>query len=158
MKTTLKLFIFVWLVKVSSGNSYDSECFVNYSLSFPSDPEVRAERIQVDILHTISINDDPDDFVSRRKVILNRGEIHTFTYKHPDTVYAQRMLTLYFDGSTVYGAMAKYVEVIFGGTVTYSDWSCLATESFFLNPFLYHLVSSNYFKLSCSRSFGFSAN
>ena len=140
MKAEFGLFLLVWLIRASAGRSYDEMCFDAYSQTFPKDPEIKAERIQVDIVHTISQDDESDQFQSRRKEILNRGKKNIFTYDHPDTVYSSRNLTLFFDGSTVFGAMAAYSEVIKNETVEFSKWLCINSSSP-ETPFIYFLVS-----------------
>lgn len=135
MKSEIGLFFLVWLIQGSVGFSYDEECFANYSQSFPSIPEIKAEKIQVDIVHTVN-----GKFKTRRQEILNRGQEQIFTYTYPDTIDTPRNLTLYFDGSTVFGAMAAYTEYITNETMI--KWECLNSSRVEMN-FDYYTVSNS---------------
>ena len=140
MEVQIKVFFFVCLIALATAFSYDEECFTNFSLSFPTDPIIEANTIQVDIVHTFGTQDDLYQFRSRSKEVLSRGQRHVFHYNHPDSPFNPRNLTLFFDGSTVYGAMASFQEIYSGGTQNKTTWKCLESAQI-TQTFKYYEVS-----------------
>ena len=127
MEVQIRIFLFVCLATAATAYSYDEDCFADFSQSFPSDPVVQDDRIQVDIVHTFNTDEASYQFRSRSKEILYRGQQHVFHYNHPDTPHNPRNLTLFFDGSTVFGAMAAFVE-LFTDVVNKTTWKCLSSS------------------------------
>ena len=57
MKRQVSLFLLFGLLQASAAYSYDEDCFADYSKTFPTDPEIKADQIQVDIVHTFNTQD-----------------------------------------------------------------------------------------------------
>lgn len=129
MKPLITLLLMVWLVHATAGHDYDQECFANFSETFPTDPEILADRIQVEIVHYFYKTNmfGYQLEVRRRQVeVLERGLETIFQFSHPDAAYDPRNLTLYYDGSSVFGSMAAYLEQeTEDGEDSEFHWECL---------------------------------
>ena len=142
MRALVVLLFTAGLFQASSCVTYDEVCFYNYSQTFPKDPVVKAEQAQVEILQRFRFQGMWDDEVSqirsRRREVLNRGQESIFQYSHPDTPYP-RNLTLLFDGSTVFSAMAAYIYI----EPNEPYWECISSSD---TDFTFRFYDVSYFK------------
>ena len=69
MKMQVRLFLLFGLFQASAGYSNDEDCYADYSKTFPTDPEIKADKIQVNTVHTFNTQDAKLQFRSRRREI-----------------------------------------------------------------------------------------